>query len=131
MITIVIFASSLFLALLILILKSIESKRGKPDALLALVNLLNPKVEKFIEAFKFKCLQIIQTVRYVVLIKTREYIEDLISQVQEKFFNAYKVRQEILMGRKHIMNKGSVSFYLKKVAEYKGNGIKGKIEESL
>ena len=132
MATVVIFASSLFMASGLVLIKAIELRNEKKNFLLKLVNLLDSRFNKIISTLKFKSLQLIQSIRYIVLVEINRIAKDLFYQVQEKIISEYKKRQEIIIvGKKNIVNKGSVSFYLKKIAEDKGNGEKGKIEDDL
>jgi len=132
MATVVIFASSLFMASGLVLIKAIELRNEKKNFLLKLVNLLDSRFNKIISTLKFKSLQLIQSIRYIVLVEIKRIAKDLFYQVQEKIISEYKKRQEIIIvGKKNIVNKGSVSFYLKKIAEDKGNGEKGKIEDDL
>jgi len=130
MTTIIVFASSFFTASALVAIKAIEIKYGKKNLVLELLSLLDTKSDKFIYDVKFKALQIIQSVRYVILVQTKTVCNNLLDKVEEKTMNEYKTRHNmIMMGQKNIVtNKGSVSFYLKKITEEKYNGQKGKIE---
>ena len=131
MATIIVFASSLFLTIILLLAKAIELKSGKRNFVLNLLGRLDNSSAKLVFALKFRCLQIIQSVRYIMLVQSREFISDLLRRAEEKMAREYRIRQSAIMGQKQIANNGSVSFYLKKITEHKGNGTKGKIEESL
>ena len=82
-----------------------------------------------VSGLKFRCLQFVQTIRYILFVQLKEIIKHFWSQIHERIKHEYKIRQEIIMGRKEIINNGSASFYLKKITEHKGNGEKGKIHE--
>jgi hypothetical protein len=56
---------------------------------------------------------------------------EIFNKIHLAILAEYRKRQEVIMGRKNIANKGSVSFYLKKITEDKKEGEKGKIEDSL
>lgn len=131
MATIVIFASSLFTASALITVKAVEIKYGKRNFILELLSKLDAKSDKLISDVKFKALQIIQSVRYIVLVQIKAVCKNLLDKVEEKIMNEYKARHTMIMGQKNITNRGSVSFYLKKITEDKSNGQKGKIEQSL
>ena len=125
--TTIVFFSSLFLVSLLVLIKAIELKYAKKNLLLRLISRLDDKSSRFVSIFKFKILQIIQTIRYIALIKTKEFFVDYLKSLEEKIINEYKIKENILMGRREIINKGSVSFYLKKIDETKRNGTRGEI----
>lgn len=81
--------------------------------------------------FKFRTLQIIQSIRYIVLVYSRSVVEALLHRIKDRIRTEYQVRQEVMMGRRNIGNRGSVSFYLKKITEMKESGSGGKIEDRL
>jgi len=129
MATIIVFGSSLFLASVMVSIKALELKRGRKNILLKLINQFDSNIIKLVASFKFKSLQLIQSVRYIVLVKTKEFAENLFVKTQTKVMDEYRKKQKaILVGEKNIVSKGSVSFYLKKITEDKSNGEKGKIE---
>lgn len=132
MATIVVFASSLFLSSVLVLAKAIEIKREKKNFFLKIVGKLDGGLDKTLSTLKFKALQVVQTVRYILLVKSKEFFNDLFNEAKEKFLEELKNRHNIIiMGRKEIAHKGSVSFYLKKITENKGHGLKGKIEDSF
>ncbi|MEK7635075.1 MAG: hypothetical protein AAB446_01425 [Patescibacteria group bacterium] len=129
--TIVVFASSLFLLAVFVAIKAVEVKYEKRNLLLCLLGKCDTKSEKLVSDFKFKTLQIIQSVRYIVLVQVKEVCKTLLENVEEKIVNEYRARHMMIMGHKEIANKGSVSFYLKKINEGKTLSGRGKIEEVL
>lgn len=131
MATIIVFASSLTASLALISFKAFEIKKGNKHFILEFINRLDSRLDRLVAFLKFKGLQLIQTIRYIVLIKMRDLAQNLFHKAQERLASEIKLRQEIMMGKKEIMSKGSVSFYLKKITENKGVGVKGKIEESL
>lgn len=132
MATIVVFASSLSIASTLVVVKAIEIRSRNKNFLLRLLNKLDSGCEKCLSSLKFRTLQIIQTVRYILLVESKNIYKDLVYRLQERIAHELKVRHEMIMtGRKEITQKGSVSFYLKKITEEKGNGKRGKIEQSL
>jgi hypothetical protein len=132
MATIIIFASSLFVALVLITLKAFELRCGKKNFALSCICKLDSKSENLVSRLKLMWLQISQSVRYIVLVQTRKICKDLLEKIETRITNEFRARQNaIMMGHKEIMNKGSVSFYLKKIAEHKSNGGVGKIEESF
>lgn len=130
MATIIVFASSLLIAVLLLALKVIELKYGKKNIFLNLINKLEARAVKTLTWVNFTGLQIIQSLRYIVLVKIKNATKDLFKKVEDRLFQEFKKRQDIVMGRKEILSKGSASFYLKKITETKGVE-KGKIEDTL
>ncbi|MEK7200961.1 MAG: hypothetical protein AAB672_02430 [Patescibacteria group bacterium] len=129
MTTIIIFASSLFVALAFVSIKAIELKYGRKNIILELVGKFDHQCDYCVSGLKFRCLQFVQTIRYILFVQLKEIIKHFWSQIHERIKHEYKIRQEIIMGRKEIINNGSASFYLKKITEHKGNGEKGKIHE--
>lgn len=128
MTTIIVFASSLLIALVLLFTKAAELKFGKRNIILNLIGKFDYKCDKCISDFKFGSLQLVQSVRYIMLVQIKGICIDLFNRAKEKILNEYKTRQNIIMGHKDIIDKGSVSFYLKKITEDKYNGGRGKIE---
>jgi hypothetical protein len=57
--------------------------------------------------------------------------KNLFDKAKEKMVSEYKIRQDIIMGHKNIIDRGSASFYLKKITEHKENGMRGKIVEEI
>ena len=130
MATIYVFASSLVIAIVIFTLKAFEirSVSGKQNPVLALIGKLDPKAIYFIEWLRFRALQAIQTVRYIIVVELRGKILNYVNHTKDKLLHEYKIRQELVMGRRVITNKGSVSFYLKKIAAEKEHEKRGRIE---
>ncbi|MEK7669087.1 MAG: hypothetical protein AAB350_00650 [Patescibacteria group bacterium] len=131
MTTIVIFGSSLFMALILLLTKAMELKYGNKNIILRFIGKLDSKFETVVSNLKFRGLQLTQSIRYIFLVQAKEICKDCFKKIEEKAVNEFKKRQDVIMGKKEIASKGSVSFYLKKITEDKGNGEKGKIEDSL
>lgn len=132
MTTIIVFASSLVITSALIITKALELKHEKKNIILRILSRFDSKSDKFVSALKFKSLQLIQSVRYIALVKSKEVFNDLFNRAKEKVLEELRIRHNIIiMGRKEIAHKGSVSFYLKKITENKGNGLKGKIEDSF
>lgn len=132
MTTIIVFGSSLFLASGFVLIKAVELKYGRRNFILEIMAKLNSKSENFVSTLKFKVLQLVQSVRYIVLVKSKIVFKDLLDRAVEKILKEYKARQgTIIMGHKNISNNGAASFFLRKITEEKSNGTKGKIEESL
>jgi len=132
MATVFLFVFSLLAASVLVVVKAIEIKYGKKNLILNILSKLDSKVESFVLNLKFRILQIVQSVRYVVLVRAKEVCKNFLVKIEQKIMDEYKSRQStIMMGRKDIANRGSVSFYLKKITEDKCNGQKGKIEQSL
>jgi hypothetical protein len=131
MTTIVVFTLSLFTMSAFIAIKAVEIKYEKRNLLFCLLGKCDIKSEKLVSDMKFKVLQLIQTVRYLVLVKTKEVCKNLLEKVEEKIMNEYRTRHMMIMGHKDIVSKGSVSFYLKKINEGKNLSGKGKIEEVL
>lgn len=131
MATIIVFCSSLFLAIALLVFKAIDIKYGSKNFILGLLSRLEGHFGKAVSVVKFKILQVVQSVRYIILVQIKEMSRHLFNKTHEKILNEYKMRQSIIMGQKEIAGNGSVSFYLKKITEHKGGSVRGKIEDSL
>ena len=124
-----IFAGSFLISFVILIAKVLE--RGDSSSfVLKGFRKLDPKAEKFIQEFKYRVLQVIQTVRYLALVHVPMMMKELAHEIRESAMREYRVSQDIIMGRKNIVNKGAVSFYLKRIKEEKG-AVRGQIQDSL
>lgn len=129
MATIIVFALSLFMASALVAMKAIELKKEKKNILLKLINKLDSRLINLVASLKFKSLQLIQSIRYIILVEAKRIGQEMFDRVQQKAISEYKKRQEvIIVGKKEIINKGSASFYLKKITEDKGSVGKGKIE---
>jgi hypothetical protein len=126
--TIIVFGSSLFVSFVLICLKAIELKFQKRNFILRILGLLDGKVAKFTEAVKFRTLQIIQSVRYLVLVHSKSVAQEKLTKIQNRIISEYQTREQKLMGKRDINSSGSVSFYLKKIATEKGAG---RIEEDL
>jgi hypothetical protein len=129
MATIVIFASSLALALILVLFRTFEIKYGKNNFVLGGLRRIDTKSEKLISILKFKWLQISQSLRYIVSVQMKEYFKNLFKKLEEKVIEQYKIKQSTIMGQKQIPSNGSASFYLKKISEDKENTKKGKIND--
>jgi len=128
MTTIVVFGSSFFIATAMVIIKAIELHRGKRNFLLALFRKFDSHSDRFVGSMKFMAIQLVQSARYIILVQVKEVCKNLLERIEQKIADEYKVKQNTLMGHKNITNKGSVSFYLKKIMEQKSGEKKGKIE---
>jgi len=131
MATIVVFGSSLFIAVILLLIKGAELKYGSKNVFLRSLGRFDSKFEELVSNIKFRSLQIIQSVRYIIFVHAKEVTKDYLIKIEEKAVNEFKKRQDIIMGKKEIASKGSVSFYLKKITEVKKNEERGKIEDLL
>ncbi len=129
MITIVIFVSSLFIGSTMIFIKIIELKHHRENILLRLIRKFDSKSNRLVFYFKSKSLQLIQSIYYIILIQAKIICKNLLDKVEQKIMKEYKARQNVIMGHKNIINKGSVSFYLKKITEQKNTSPKGKIED--
>jgi len=129
MTTIITFSISLSVSALLIIIKAFELKHEKRNFVLEILGKLDSRVVESIGALKFRIYQLIQTLRYLVLVEFASFLKRHIDSIKERIMNEIKIRQEIIiMGRKNISNNSSASFYLKKIAENKSAGEKGKIE---
>lgn len=131
MTTIVVFSSSLAVALMLLLTKALELKYGSKNILLKFISRADDRLETLVSGIRFRSLQLIQSVRYIIFVHAKDIFKDYIKKAEEKAIGEFRKRQDVIMGKKEIVNGGSVSFYLKKITEEKGNGTKGKIEDSL
>ncbi len=127
MTTIAVFASSLALTLMLLVLKAIELRFGRKNFILRLLGKLDKRAENTILSLKFRALQVVQSFRYIVLVELRLAFQNWLFEMREKAIREYKVRESVIMGQKNIANKGSVSFFLKKIDETKRSGQRGEI----
>ena len=130
MATIAIFASSLFLASILVLTKAIEIRLNKKSFVLRLLAKLDERATSTALRIKFLSLLLIQSARYMVLVKTPELFKEWVGETKNKVLVAYRERESVIMGKRNITNKGSVSFFLKKIDENRESG-RGKIEESL
>lgn len=128
---IIVFASSLLLASFLVFIRGLELKFGKKNIILELLSKFDTKSERFLHDLKFKCLQLVKSVEYIVFVQAKVVSKDIASRAGQRIVLEYKARQESLMGRKEIKSNGSASFYLKKIDESKKNGERGRIEEEL
>lgn len=131
MTTITIFALSFLASLSLIAFKAIELRRGNKHFILEFINKLDSRLDKAVNLLKFKCLQLVQSLRYIVSVRGKEVVKEWLIKAEKRLVEEYHKNQDALMGKKEIINRGSVSFYLKKIKEEKENGEKGKIEDSL
>jgi hypothetical protein len=122
MATIIVFASSLLILSIFLILKALELKSGNKNLLLGLISKFETEANLLVKTLKFRSLQLNQTVRYLVFVKSKLLWNEIFNKIHLAILAEYRKRQEVIMGRKNIANKGSVSFYLKKITEDKKEG---------
>ncbi len=130
MATIVVFASSLFVTTLIVLMKAIEIKYSKRNFLLKLISKLDTKGEFVTSRTKFLLLLLIQSVRYLVLVRVPMTLREQLDKIKLKILEEYRNQESLIMGQREIKNRGSVSFFLKKIDEGHKNG-QGKIDEIL
>ena len=130
MATITVFGASLLTVTILFALKSLELRFGRKNFILNLLGKLDPKSDKFISALKFRSLQAIQSVRYIILVQSKETLKELLRKAEARLAEEYRTRHSVIMGHRKIAGNGSASFYLKKITEHKG-AKRGKIEESL
>lgn len=131
MVTIVIFGVSIFFAFTILLLKMLYLHRGRDGFVLRFLGRCDPWTERLTSATKFRTLQIIQSVRYLFLLRLPEIVSQTAKKYKGRLVLKLENKRNLLMGRKEITNKGAVSFFLKKMDEAKKNGHKGEINEIL
>lgn len=108
-------------------IKAIELKYGRKSFLLRIISKFDHHSISFVNKVKFKCFQIIQSIRYIFLIEVKNILENKFRNLKERVVEEYKNRESIIMGKKQIGNRGSVSFFLKKIDETKRNGHRGEI----
>lgn len=128
MATIVIFASSFSLASFLIIFKAVELRYGRRNPILGLIGKFDESATSILAVLKFRLFQLIQTVRYIALVQSKMFFRSLIDRLQDRIMSEYHLRESAIMGKRNIVNKGSVSFYLKKITEDKGGAEKGRIE---
>jgi hypothetical protein len=129
MATIIVFGSSLSVASILLGVKAFELRCGRKNAALGLLCRLDSRFDRLVANLKFRMLQLVQSVRYILFVQSKVVFRDLVDTLMEKIIHEYKTRQSsIIMGRKEIVSNGSASFYLKKITEDKSNVGRGKIE---
>ena len=116
---------------LLVLFKAIELKCGKKNIILGCIVKLDGKSEKIVSDLKFKALQLIQSIRYIVLVQTKAVCKNLLEKVERKIMDEYRMKHTMIMGQREIVGNGSASFYLRKITEEKSNSQKGKIEESF
>ena len=126
--TIIIFAISLFIASTLITIKAFELKFQKKNIILRLASKFDEKSSGVISKIKFRSFQIVQSIRYIALVQIKELSKKIFEGTKEVLAKEYRARQDVIMGKIEIGNKGSASFYLKKIAENKENSEKGKIE---
>lgn len=130
MIAITIFGLSVLLALSIILSKLFEQRSQRANFILRLCRKFDPRAESFTNKFRFRILQLVQTVRYLFIVHLPQIMREVISEVQQGAMREYRVSQSIIMGRKNIVNKGAVSFYLKRIKEEKGSE-RGEIQDNM
>jgi hypothetical protein len=131
MATIIVFASSLIVLSVFVVIKAIEIKYEKRNIFCELLGKFDDASHKLVADLKFKILQFVQSARYIVLVKAKEAIKKILEKLEEKIVREYRAGHTMIMGQREIAVSGSASFYLRKISENKDNGAKGKIEESL
>lgn len=130
MIAIIIFGLSTLFVLSIVISKLIEQKTNRTILLLKVLRKFDPNAESFITKFRYRTLQLIQTVRYILIVHIPQIIREIGSEIHQGAMREYRISQSIIMGRKNITNKGAVSFYLKKIKEERESG-RGEIQDNM
>ncbi|MBN2094311.1 MAG: hypothetical protein JW740_03025 [Candidatus Zambryskibacteria bacterium] len=127
MYTITVFNISLIVVLLFLFVKTLEIKYKKQSIASRFRDKLDVLSQKLISNLKFKWLQFIQSLQYIILIKAKILFKNVLVKIEAKIMNEYHAKQNTIMGgQRNISNRGSVSFYLKKISE--GKTTSGKIE---
>ena len=132
MATIIIFASSLILLVLLIVLKALELRFGTKNSILGYIGRFDEKTEQALLKAKFFTLQLIQSIRYILLVHIRELIVLWFDTLHKKLIDSYSARRDTIMGKRDLSHSGSASFYLKKITEDKNDTEKGMIlDESL
>ena len=109
-------------------IKAIEIRNNNSSLIFRAIGRLESTADKFVGSLKSKSLQTIQRARYIVLVQSKRALGSLLHKIEDRISEEYRLRQDAIMGRKHIDNNGSASFYLKRITEGKSNGERGKIE---
>lgn len=131
MTTVFIFASSLLVSFILVISHYIKLQKQKENIILKVTRKIDPFAEKFIEEFRFRILQTVQTVRFIATIWITGFIKNLYLKAREQILREFENRKTVIMGKREIHNNGAVSFYLRKIKESKTSFGRGKIEDRL
>lgn len=126
MTTTVVFGVSLFIAVLIVMLKHLELRSSKRHFLLSPLSKFDNQVQKLMRAAENLMLTLLKSLQHLIMISLKNAINKSWLHTKNRILHEYRIREEIILGRKHIPNRGSVSFYLRKIDEAK-NGNKGEI----
>lgn len=126
MVTIISFGLSLLTASILILVKTIELKKSRRNLLLKLISSFDDKYLSLAGFLKLKGFQIFQTLRYLIIFKSKNLLLHIFENSKNWFMNELKERQKEIMGHREISRRGSVSFYLKRISEEKS---RGKIED--
>lgn len=128
MTTTFVFALSIFIATALVLIKSLELRHGKKNVFLRIIGKFDFISLFLASVLKFRTLQLVQSLRYVVIVRGKTVCKEWLEKIKVWILEEFRMRRDEIMGHKDIINKGSVSFYLKKITENKEGGIRGKIE---
>ncbi len=129
MATIIVFAISLFVILVLLFAKWREERANAKNFVTWTIGKLDPGAQKVASFFDFKYAQITQTIKYIFLIVIPGRTEESFKEAKRAVLGQYQKQKDIIFGRKDLSNGNSASFYLKKIREDQENGKDGRIEE--
>ncbi len=131
MTNIVFFFVSLFIVFVLFVLKLVSVSKNRDIFPLNIFRITDPKAEKLIDYLKYKIYQIVQTLRFLVIVKMPEVLKHEKNKMQEKIAEKIDKQRDVILGKINIKDNGSSSFYLKEISEQAKNEEKGRIDESL
>ena len=135
MISIYFFVPS-FLVLSALFLSKHRELRTHNQTLLGrLLSRFDVKSEAVLSAVHYRLYQIVQTIRYVLVVHLPEKGRVKIIQTKDAVEQSYRKQKDAVMGKKELKQNGSSSFFLRKMSEHKDVGSnrenteRGRIED--
>ncbi|MEK7642459.1 MAG: hypothetical protein AAB392_01555 [Patescibacteria group bacterium] len=131
MVTIVIFALSVIVASLLIVLRLLAMRSSRESLPLRFMSKYDSATQDFVDNLRFRILQVIQTIKYLTLVHMPSVADSTIAKYKLKMLDKLETQRNLLMGRKNIQNRGSVSFFLKKIDETKKQTPKGFINDTL
>lgn len=133
MIAVIIFAVSFLLLSILFLSKHREAITGEKNSLGKALTPLDNKASKVLYAIHYRFYQLVQTIKFVFLVKIPEKGRVKIHKTKDSVVKEYKKQKDVIMGKKELNQNGSASFFLRKIDETKNkkenDSERGRIED--
>ncbi len=134
MANIIIFAVSFFGLSVLFLSKHREIRTGEKNWFGKLLSKFDHRGSKLLYSFHYRAYQVIQTIKFLVMVRIPEKGRVKISKTRDSVITEYQKQKDVIMGKKELNGNGSSSFFLRKMNDNKKenggeNGERGRIED--